>query len=170
MSIRNLNLARSAGIVLLLLIAVIYQSLFSGLFTIHRIGLDLPLLLLVYVGLTQGPTSGAIFGFFLGFLLDLSNPSSLGLGAFIKTCLGYLIGSFKDNLYLESNLSKGAVIFFSLLLNDLIYYVFSSGLKNLSNALSIFLNYSLLSGLYTALVGLIFLWLLQIRKAREITT
>jgi rod shape-determining protein MreD len=165
----SLNLSRATGMILLILIMVIYQSLFAGFLTVHRISLDLPLLLLVYVGLTQGPVSGAIFGFFVGFLLDLSNPSFLGLGAFIKTCLGYLIGSFKDNLYLENNLSKGTVIFFSLLLNDLIYYFFSSGL-NPGYALSIFFNYSLLSGLYTALVGLIFLWFLQIRKAKEITT
>jgi rod shape-determining protein MreD len=137
--------------------------------TIHRISLDLPLLILVYVGLTRGPASGAIFGFLIGFLLDLYNPSFLGLGAFIKTCLGYLVGSFKDNLYLESNLSKGVVIFFSLLLNDLTYYFFSSGL-NLSHVFFVFLNYSLLSGLYTALVGLIFLRFLQIRRAKEITT
>lgn len=171
MPIRNLNLSKAASMFLLLLIVIIYQSLFSGLLTIQKISLDLPLLLLVYVGLTRGPASGAIFGFFVGFLLDLLNPPSfLGLGAFVKTCLGYLVGSFKDNLYLESILSKGAVVFFSLLLNDLIYYVFSSGIKNLSYALSIFLNYSLLSGLYTTLVGLIFLWFLQIRKAKEITT
>lgn len=165
----NLNLSKAASMVLLILIVIIYQSLFAGLLTIHRISLDLPLLLLVYVGLTRGPASGAMFGFFVGFLLDLSNPSFLGLGAFIKTCLGYLVGSFKDNLYLESNLSKGVVVFFSLLLNDLVYYFFSSGL-NLNYALSIFLNYSLLSGLYTALAGLLFLWFLQIRKAKEITT
>lgn len=169
MPIRNLNLSKAANTLFLILIVVLYQSLFSGLLTIHRISLDLPLLILVYVGLTRGPASGAIFGFIVGFLLDLYNPSFLGLGAFIKTCLGYLVGSFKDNLYLESNLSKGAVIFFSLLLNDLTYYFFSSGL-NLSYVFFVFLNYSLLSGLYTALVGLIFLWFLQIRKAKEITT
>jgi len=166
---QNLNLSKAASMVLLILMVVIYQSLFAGLLTIQRISLDLPLLLLVYVGLTRGPVTGAIFGFFVGFLLDLSNPSFLGLGAFIKTCLGYLVGSFKDNLYLETNLSKGVVVFFGLLLNDLVYYFFSSGL-NLSYTFSIFLNYSLLSGLYTALVGLIFLWLVQIRKAKEITT
>ena len=155
--------------ILLILIVVIYQSFFAGIVTIHQIRLDLPMLLLVYVGLTRGPASGAIFGFLVGFLLDLANPSYLGLGAFIKTCLGYLVGSFKDNLYLENNLSKGAVIFFSLVLNDLLFNFFSNGIKNLSYSVSVFLNYSLLSGLYTALVGLLFLWLAQMRKAKEIS-
>ncbi|HVP37514.1 MAG TPA: rod shape-determining protein MreD [Terriglobales bacterium] len=165
----NLSLSKTAGMILLILIVVIYQSLFAGLVTIHQIRLDLPMLILVYIGLSRGPASGAIFGFLVGFLLDLASPSSLGLGAFIKTCLGYLVGSFKDNLYLENNLSKGAVIFFSLILNDLLYYFFSNGIKNLSYSVSVFLNYSLLSGLYTALVGLLILWLAQMRKAKEIT-
>jgi len=169
MPIRNLNLSKAARMLLLILIVIIYQSLFSGLLTIQKISLDLPLLILVFVALTQGPVSGAIFGFLVGFLLDLANPSFLGLGAFIKTCLGYLVGNFKDNLYLESSFTKGVVVFFSLLFNDLVYYFFSSGL-NLSYAFSIFLNYSLLSGLYTSIAGLIFLWYLQIRKAKIVTT
>lgn len=166
MHIRNLDLSRVAEILLLLLIVIIYQSLFSGLLTIQRISLDLPLLILVLVALSRGPVSGAIFGFLVGFLLDLANPSLLGLGAFIKTCLGYLVGSFKDNLYLESNLYKGLVVFFSLLLNDLIYYYFSSG-RNLGYVLSIFVNYSLLSAVYTAFVGWVFLWFLQVRKNKQ---
>jgi len=169
MPIRNQNLSKATGMLLLILIVIIYQSLFSGLLTIHRISLDLPLLILVFFALTQGPVSGAIFGFLVGFLLDLANPSFLGLGTFIKTCLGYLAGGFKDNLYLESNLSKGVVVFFSLLLNDLVYNFFSSGL-NPGYAFFIFLNYSLLSGLYTAIAGMIFLWFLQIRNAKEATT
>jgi rod shape-determining protein MreD len=169
MPIRNLILSKAANMFLLLLIVIIYQSLFSGLLTIQKISLDLPLLILVFVGLTQGPVSGAMFGFLVGFLLDLSNPAFLGLGAFIKTCLGYLVGSFKDNLYLESSLSKGVVVFFSLLFNDLVYYFFTGGL-NPGYAFSIFLNYSLLSGLYTSIAGLIFLWYLQIRKAKIVTT
>ncbi|MDP3025394.1 MAG: hypothetical protein Q8O10_07640, partial [candidate division Zixibacteria bacterium] len=68
MPIRNLNLSKAANTLFLILIVVLYQSLFSGLLTIQRISLDLPLLILVYVGLTRGPASGAIFGFLVGFL------------------------------------------------------------------------------------------------------
>jgi len=167
MPVRNLSLSRAVNTILLLLMVVVYQSLFSELLTIRQIKLDLPLLILVYVGLTQGPASGALFGFLMGLLLDLPNPSFLGLGALIKTSLGYLVGSFKDNLFLESNLSKGGVIFFSLCLNDFFYYLFSSGF-NLSYTFFVFFNYSLLSALYTALAGLVFLWYFQIRRAKRL--
>lgn len=169
MPIRNQNLAKTLNTLLLILVVIVYQSLVSGLVAIHQVKLDLPLLILVYIALTQGPVSGAIFGFLIGFLLDLNNPALLGLGALIKTCLGYLVGGFKDNLFLESNLSKGAVIFFSLLFNDFVYYLFSGGL-DFNHAFFVFLNYSLLSGVYTALAGLAFLWYQQVRRAREMTT
>jgi rod shape-determining protein MreD len=149
------------------LVVVVYQSLFSELLTIHQIKLDIPLLILVYVGLSRGPASGALFGFLVGLLLDLSNPSFLGLGALIKTFLGYLVGSFKDTLFLESNISKGGVIFMSLCLNDFLFYLFSSGL-NLNY--TFFLNYTLLSAIYTALAGFVLLWYLQIRKAQSLAS
>jgi rod shape-determining protein MreD len=165
MPVRYLNLSRIANTILLLLIVVVYQSLFSELLIIRQIKLDLPLLILVYVGLNRGPASGALFGFLIGLLLDLSNPSFLGLGALIKTFLGYLVGSFKDTLFLESNISKGGVIFLSLCLNDFLFYLFSSGV-NLNYTFFVFLNYTLLSGIYTALAGFVFLWYLQIRKTQ----
>jgi len=166
MPVRNLNLTKVINTILLLLMVVVYQSLFSELLTISQIKLDLSILILVYVGLTQGPASGALFGFLVGLLLDLPNPSFLGLGALIKTSLGYLVGSFKDNLFLESILSKGGIVFVSLCLNDFFYYLFSSGF-NLNYTFFIFLNYSLLSALYTALAGLLFLWYLQVRRAKR---
>lgn len=167
MSLKSFSISKVVNIILLLLIIVIYQSLFSDLLTIHHINLDLPLLILVFVGLTQGPASGALFGFLVGLLLDLHTPALLGLGALIKTFLGYLVGSFKDNLFLESNYSKGGIIFLSLCLNDFFYYLFSSGF-DFSYTIFIFINYSLLSALYTALVGLILLWYFQVRKIRII--
>src|SRR4030042_6695207 len=126
MPLRNLNLSRIANAVFLLFFVVVYQSLFSGLFSIHQIKLDLPLVILVFWGLTQGPVSGALFGFILGLLLGLPTPSFLGLGALIKTSLGYMVGSFKDNLFLESSYSKSGIIFLSLCLHDLLYYLFAS--------------------------------------------
>ncbi len=168
MPLRNQNLAKILNILLLILLVIVYQSLLSGPLSIHQIKLDLPLLILVYVALTQGPVTGAVFGFLIGILLDLSNPSILGLGALIKTCLGYLVGGFKGNLFLESNVSRAAIIFLALLFNDLAYYLFSGGVSS-ERAFFVFLNYSLLSGVYTALAGLVFLWYKQMRRAREIT-
>jgi rod shape-determining protein MreD len=168
MPLRNLNLSRVANAVFLLFFVLVYQSLFSGLFSIHQIKLDLPLLILVFWGLTQGPVSGALFGFILGLLLDLPTPAFLGLGALIKTSLGYMVGSFKDNLFLESSYSKSGIIFLSLCLNDLLYYLFTSRF-DIGYTMFIFLNHTLLSAVYTSLVGLIFLWYIQIRRIKKLT-
>jgi len=168
MPIRNFTWSKITNTIFLLLIIVIYQSLFSNLLTIQQIKLDLPLLILVYVGLIYGPSSGAIFGFIEGLLLDLPTPFFLGAGALVKTAIGYLSGSVKDNLFLENILSKGGIIFLCVCLNDFWYYILTSGF-DINYTFFVFFNYTILSALYTALAGLAIMWYKQIKRDKKIT-
>lgn len=138
---------------LILFVLILFQSLISDAVTIMGIKLDLSLIILVYVALSGGPTYGVIFGFLIGLLLDIFTPPTLGWGALVKCLIGFTVGSFKDNLYLESFYARGGVIFFALILNDLLYYIFASGLN--SSTFNILTHYSLLSALYTSIVGML---------------
>lgn len=150
-NIDYLKVIRSA---LILLLVVVYESLFSDPLRVANVKLDLPLLLVIYLGLTRGARAGLIHGFLIGLLLDLLTPYSLGLNAFIKTILGYLVGSFRKNLFLESIHFKGLVIFLALIFNDLIYYTISSRV-DISAILGIIFFSSVLSGVYTSGVGML---------------
>ena len=151
--------------VLVLFVLILFQSLLSSVVTIAGIKLDLAIIILVYLALTRGRNYGLIFGFLIGFLSDVFTPQTLGLGALVKCLIGFTLGSFKDNLYLESLYSKGAVIFLTLLLNDFLYYVFAVGVK--SSTLRILSHYSLPSAFYTSVVGmLIFLAAAKIHQER----
>jgi rod shape-determining protein MreD len=144
----------SAAVILFLLI--LFQSLLADAVTIRGVKLDLGIIILVYVALTRGPGYGLIFGFMIGLLLDVFTPSTLGWGALVKCLIGFTLGSFKDNLYLESLYSKGAVIFLALILNDFLYYLFLTGAS--AATLATLTNSSLPSAVYTAVTGvLIFL-------------
>ena len=145
--------------IFLLFILIIFQSFFSGVVTIKGIRLDLAVLILVYIGLTKGPAQGVIFGFLIGLLLDVFTPQRLGLGALIKSLIGFTVGNFKDNLFLESSYSKGAIIFLSVILNDLLYHLLSEGvtLFNFHNIL----YYSLPSALYTCGAGVLLFVVLE---------
>jgi rod shape-determining protein MreD len=106
-----------------------------------------------------------VFGFLIGFLSDVFTPGTLGLGALIKCLIGFTLGSFKDNLYLESLYSKGAVVFFTLLLNDSLYYTVTTGLTD--STFEVLSRYSLPSALYTSVIGmLIFLLAARIHQKR----
>ena len=145
--------------IFLLFILIIFQSFFSEVVTIKGIRLDLAVLILVYIGLTKSPAQGVIFGFLIGLLLDVFTPQSLGLGALIKSLIGFTVGNFKDNLFLENPYSKGVVVFLSVVLNDLLYHLFSGGITLFT--FHTILYYSLPSALYTCGAGILLFVVLE---------
>jgi rod shape-determining protein MreD len=53
---------------------------------------DFMLLVAVAGGITAGPTRGAALGFSSGMLIDLFQPTPLGLSALVFTLVGYWVG------------------------------------------------------------------------------
>jgi rod shape-determining protein MreD len=139
--------------VLIILALILFQTFIAGAVTIGGIKFDLSIVILIYVALSRGPVSGLIFGFLIGLLADIFTPQVLGWGALVKCLIGFSVGSFKDNLYLDSLYSKGGMIFFALILNDLLYYIFTSGLN--TSLLETLIRYTLFSALYTSIVGML---------------
>jgi rod shape-determining protein MreD len=143
----------------ILLVLILFQSLLSEVVTIRGAKLDLAIILLVFIALTRGPKYGVIFGFFIGLLLDVYTPQTLGWGALVKCLIGFVVGNFKDNLYLESLYSKGGLIFFTLAFNDLLYYIFATGIN--TSTFRILVNYSLPSAFYTSVVGMLLFFMVS---------
>ena len=145
--------------ILIILTLILFQTFIAGAVTVGGIKLDLSIIILVYVALSRGPISGVIFGFLIGLLVDVFTPQVLGWGALVKCLIGFSVGSFKDNLYLDSFYSKGGMIFFALILNDLLYYIFTGGLN--ASLLETLIGYTLFSALYTSLVGMFIIFVLS---------
>jgi rod shape-determining protein MreD len=153
--------------IFLLFILIAFQSLFAEVVAVKGIRLDLAIFILVYVGLTKGPVQGVIFGFLTGFLLDVFTPERLGLGALIKSLIGFAVGNFKEHLFLESSYSKGAIVFLSVILNDLFYHLLSEGVTLF--AFQTILYYSLPSALYTCGVGILLFVVLEKKFSLNLT-
>ena len=169
MTTLNLIYGNILRIVLPLLLVIIFQSIVSDVVSIQGIRLDLPIFILVYISLTQGPKQGVILGFLFGLLLDVFSPERLGLGALIKCSLGFAVGNFKDTLFLESLYSKGLIVFLCVIVNDLIYYLASTGLS-LSTTLHVLLSSSLPSAVYTLVVGMLIFVFLEKRVSQKLRT
>jgi rod shape-determining protein MreD len=151
---KNIDYLKIIHGALILLLVVVFQSLFFEPLRIANTKLDLPLLLVVYISLTRGAKEGVIFGFSIGLLVDVLSPYFLGLNALTKTLLGYLVGNFRENLFVESIYFKGLVIFLALILNDLLYYMVYSGF-DIPVILGIVFFSSILSGIYTSGIGML---------------
>ncbi len=155
----NATFSKILSAAAILFMLILFQSLISDAVTIMGVKLDLAVLILVYVALTRGPAFGTIFGFLIGLLLDVFNPQTLGWGALVKCLMGFTLGTFKDNLYLESPYSKGAVIFVALIVNDLLYYLFATGFS--AATLRTLTNYSFPSAIYTSIVGVLIFFVMN---------
>lgn len=162
MFFRNLRYSKAVDLVIFLLMMIIYQSIISRGVEVAGITLDFALIILVYVGLTRGAVFGAIFGFASGLLLDVYTPGLLGLGALLRGILGFLIGNFRNKLFIETLYSKGGMIFIALLWHDLFYYLFATTFQIGATTYILLFN-SLPSALYTAVVGMVIFGLVQKR-------
>jgi len=151
---KNIPFGRIVFVTFILFTVVAFQSFFSELTKIDWVKLDFPLLILVYLSLSKGAKEGAFFGFLIGFILDILNPSFLGLNALIKSTIGFAIGSFKDTLFLESFIYKITMVFLAILANDFLFFLFSTDL-NFKITVENIWSISIFSALYTGGVGIL---------------
>ena len=78
--------------ILLLVIAVILQTLVVSRVSVLGVTADLFLILTVVVAISRGSMEGAIFGFVVGVVADVAFLQPLGIRALIYVLAGYLAG------------------------------------------------------------------------------
>lgn len=83
----------------MVLISFLFQTTLIPLFAVYGLSLDLSLVIIVNFSLLLGPIRGISIGFFLGVLNDLYGSGFFGIHLFIKSLLGYLVGSLSQSIY-----------------------------------------------------------------------
>src|SRR3990172_6177041 len=91
---RRRELAWVGKAMLLLLIAVVLQTMVVSRVSVLGVTADLLLILTVIVGLGRGSLEGAIFGFCVGIVHDTIFFQTLGGHALIFVLVGYFVGIF----------------------------------------------------------------------------
>lgn len=143
------------------------QAALSSRIAIGAVAPDFIVVWLVLFGLRQGPIPGALFGFVLGFVVDLGNPGFLGLNALTKTVVGYAAGR------MGSATSPGSVVLFVVFLvaafvHDVVYYIMYLW-PAVGGAFMSILSIALPSALYTAVIGITVERILALLGARVVT-
>jgi rod shape-determining protein MreD len=139
---------------------------------IHRIGVagctpDLMVILIVSLVLDRGPVLAVIIGFLIGFLQDLGNASFLGMNALAKSILAYGVSRVGGGLLPEHALYKGFIIFAACLVNDIVVLPIATSFS-VGDMFVSFFRYSLLSALYSALLGVVIYALLELLTRRVV--
>lgn len=111
------------------------------------------LALVYYFARYQGSVPGALLGFLVGLLEDLSTPHHLGLHALAKCLLGYFTGRlwtgqrlFKDNLRAQT-----VTLLVASLLHDLVIFIFVAR-GHPGRFLGLFFRLGVPTAVYTALL------------------
>jgi len=93
-----------------LLGSVVLQSVLAGAWPRTMAFVDLPLIVVLYYGITQGPGSALMVGLAAGLLQDVLQGTLLGLNALSKALVGYLVGMMGLRLALGPALPRVLVI------------------------------------------------------------
>lgn len=112
---------------------------------------DLLLALVYYFARYEGSVAGAILGFLVGLLEDVSNPDTFGLAALSKCTIGFLTGRYwaGRRMFKENWRAQTLTLFAAVLLHDVIYLLFYTGGRPLV-FLGLFARVTLPAALYTA--------------------
>lgn len=114
---------------------------------------DLLLALVYYFARYEGSVPGALLGFLVGLLEDVSNPDTLGLGALSKCTVGFLTGRYwaGRRVFKENWRAQMVTLFGAVVLHDAIYLLFYAGGQPLG-VLSLLGRVTLPTALYTAVL------------------
>jgi len=145
---------------IVLLIVWVLQA--TVLFRIEIAGVrpDLLVAYVVYLGWLRGPIVGTAGGFGVGLLQDLDAPGPLGLNALSKSLVGFLVAKAGFRVHRSNTGVRFAFFFIAMLLHDVVYFaVTTSG--DLTRFLLQMLTVALPSALYTTIVVLLIVSLVE---------
>lgn len=83
---------RAAAALAAIVAALALQTTLAGLVIRGTAALDLVLIVVVYIGLTSGPTMGLLAGSVAGLVQDALSSGILGIGGLAKTLVAFLAG------------------------------------------------------------------------------
>ncbi len=141
-------------ILVVLVTAVLLQTVVVSQVSILGVTADLFLILTIVVAVCRGSLEGAIFGFFAGLMADIAYFSPLGVRALILVLAGYFVGMFVTRFGTVGPWSviiiAGVTSFLAQLLFGLLQYVMGPRSGFLTMIGTQMLPEAVLDGLVTA--------------------
>lgn len=115
---------KAAGIILAIGLALALQTTLARFLVRGVVGVDLVLVVVVYVALTTGSVTGLLTGAVAGLMQDVVTrvPSSIiGIGGLAKTIVGFLAGIVGTQFIVAQPLPRFVVFFAATILHALVF-------------------------------------------------
>ncbi|MDP1568812.1 MAG: rod shape-determining protein MreD [Vicinamibacterales bacterium] len=104
-----------------LALALVLQTLLTGLVIRGAAALDLVLIVVVYVALTRGPVTGLVAGTVAGLAQDALGSGVLGIGGLAKTIVGFAVGVVGTQFIVSAPLSRLVVFAMATVLHAALF-------------------------------------------------
>jgi rod shape-determining protein MreD len=151
---------RSARDLFVLLVVLVLQATLLYRIEVAGIRPDLLVAFVVYLAWMRGPVVGTLTGFSVGLLQDLDASVPLGLNAFSKALVAFLVAKAGFRVH-RSNLGvRFAFFFIAMLAHDVVYFAVATG-GQLGTFLTQMLVFALPSALYTTAIVLLLLLIVE---------
>ena len=115
---------RAAGTILAIAVALALQTTLARFLVRGVIGVDLVLVVVVYVALTTGSVTGLLTGAVAGLMQDVVTrvPSSIiGIGGLAKTIVGFLAGIVGTQFIVAQPLPRFVVFFAATIVHAVVF-------------------------------------------------
>jgi len=144
--------------IIAIIAAILFQKSFVWLISISQYNItpDIPLIIIIFIGLNRGRLEATIFGFFAGLLMDILSGTFLGLSTLIYSLVGFISGYFKSDgdKYLKKYYFA-LIVFILVLIGNIIYFFIYFQSYSLFFT-EVLLKYVFPNSTYTAIISLIY--------------
>ena len=112
---------KTAGVILAVAAALAVQTTLARFIARGTVAVDLVLVVVVYVALALGPTTGLMAGAFAGLVQDALSSSIIGIGGLAKTLVGFLAGIIGTQFIVAHTLPRFVVFFCATVLHAVVF-------------------------------------------------
>jgi rod shape-determining protein MreD len=112
---------KAARIVLAVVAALALQTTLARFVLRGTVAVDLVLVVVVYVALTSGSSTGLLAGAFAGLVQDALSSSVIGIGGLAKTIVGFLAGIIGTQFIVAQPLPRFVVFFAATVLHAVVF-------------------------------------------------
>jgi rod shape-determining protein MreD len=98
-------------VILAVVAALAFQTTLARFVVRGAAAIDLVLVVVVYVALTFGPTTGLLTGTFAGLVQDALSTGVIGIGGLAKTVVGFLAGIVGTQFIVANSVPRFVVFF-----------------------------------------------------------
>jgi rod shape-determining protein MreD len=112
---------RAAGILLAVGVALALQTTLVARYVRGTVGVDLVLVVVVYVALMSGPVAGLLTGTMAGLIQDFLTIGVIGIGGLAKTLVGFLAGVIGTQFIVTQPLPRFCVFFVATVIHQVVF-------------------------------------------------